>query len=553
MTTYNTQQLQEIDGLHHIHPFTDHKALMEKGTRVITKADGVYLWDSDGNKILDGMAGLWCVNIGYGRQELVDAATNQMRELPYYNNFFQTTHPPAIELSKVLVDISPPQFNHVFFTNSGSEANDTMVRMVRHFWSLEGKPEKTVIISRENAYHGSTMGALTFMGIKDRRDPFGPLIPKVKFIKYNEEEDLNKMREEAKILKKPFRYNRMWREKNSKDAPQNIKPVIRIKSPIKGETIIEDIIQGTIKVSNQEIDDFIILRSDGTPTYMLSVVVDDYDMKVTHLIRGHDHLTNTFRQNVIYEAMQWNKPITAHIPLILGSDGSKMSKRHGAIDVEEYKIKGILPNALINYMLRLGWSHGDDEIISLENAIKWFSLEKIGKSPAKFDNEKLISVNSHYIKELNNDEIIKFLESYYISKYKIKIDEISIKRLNLGLDDIKSRSRDLNQLAEMSLFYCSKFPLSISKKAQKYIKKVDKTIFKDLLVVLGNTENDFKKQKIEEIMSKFLIEKGLKLSDIIQYIRAMITGLDVSPRIYDIMEILGFLEIKKRIENFIHG
>ena len=367
------------------------------------------------------------------------------------------------------------------------------------------------------------------------------------------EEDLNKMREEAKILKKPFRYNRMWREKNSKDAPQNIKPVIRIKSPIKGETIIEDIIQGTIKVSNEEIDDFIILRSDGTPTYMLSVIVDDYDMKVTHLIRGHDHLTNTFRQNVIYEAMQWNKPITAHIPLILGSDGSKMSKRHGAIDVEEYKTKGILPNALINYMLRLGWSHGDDEIISLENAIKWFSLEKIGKSPAKFDNEKLISVNSHYIKELNNDEIIKFLESYYISKYKIKIDEISIKRLNLGLDDIKSRSRDLNQLAEMSLFYCSKFPLSISKKAQKYIKKVDKTIFKDLLVVLGNTENDFKKQKIEEIMSKFLIEKGLKLSDIIQYIRAMITGLDVSPRIYDIMEILGFLEIKKRIENFIHG
>ena len=367
------------------------------------------------------------------------------------------------------------------------------------------------------------------------------------------EEDLNKMREEAKILKKPFRYNRMWREKNSKDAPQNIKPVIRIKSPIKGETIIEDIIQGTIKVSNEEIDDFIILRSNGTPTYMLSVVVDDYDMKVTHLIRGHDHLTNTFRQNVIYEAMQWNKPVTAHIPLILGSDGSKMSKRHGAIDVEEYKTKGILPNALINYMLRLGWSHGDDEIISLENAIKWFSLEKIGKSPAKFDNEKLISVNSHYIKELNNDEIIKFLESYYISKYKIKIDEISIKRLNLGLDDIKSRSRDLNQLAEMSLFYCSKFPLSISKKAQKYIKKVDKRVFKDLLIVLENIENDFKKQKIEEIMSKFLTEKGLKLSDIIQYIRAMITGLDVSPRIYDIMEILGFKEIKKRIESFING
>jgi putrescine aminotransferase len=166
MASYNTQQLQDIDGQHHIHPFTDHKALMEKGTRIITRADGVYLWDSDGNKILDGMAGLWCVNVGYGRQELVDAATNQMQELPYYNNFFQTTHPPAIELSKALVDISPPQFNHVFFTNSGSEANDTVVRMVRHFWALEGKPEKTVIISRENAYHGSTVAGSSLGGMK---------------------------------------------------------------------------------------------------------------------------------------------------------------------------------------------------------------------------------------------------------------------------------------------------------------------------------------------------------------------------------------------------
>ena len=367
------------------------------------------------------------------------------------------------------------------------------------------------------------------------------------------EDDLNKMREDAKILKKPFRYNRMWRDKNPNDAPKGVNPVIRIKAPTKNETVINDIIQGTIKVSNEEMDDFIIMRSDGTPTYMLSVVVDDHDMNVTHIVRGHDHLTNTFRQNIIYDAMKWGKPKTAHIPLILGSDGSKMSKRHGAIDVEEYKNKGILPNALINYMLRLGWSHGDDEIISLENAIKWFSLEKMGKSPAKFDYDKLISVNSHYILELKNDEIIKFLKNYYDKKYNIKLDAASIDRLNLGLNDIKSRSRDLNQLAEMSLFYCTKFPLTISKKAEKYIKKADKGIFKELLIVLKNIENDFKKQKIEEIIAKFLIEKGLKLSDIIQYIRAMITGLDVSPRIYDIMEILGYQEMKKRIENFING
>ena len=367
------------------------------------------------------------------------------------------------------------------------------------------------------------------------------------------EDDLKKMREEAKILKKPFRYNRTWRDKDAKDAPKDINPVIRIKAPIEGESIIDDIIQGSITVSNEEMDDFIIVRSDGTPTYMLSVVVDDHDMNVTHIVRGHDHLTNTFRQNIIYKSMGWDAPKTAHIPLIHGSDGSKMSKRHGAIDVEEYKNNGILPDALINYMLRLGWSHGDDEIISLKNAIKWFKLEKIGKSPAKFDNDKLISVNSHYIKELDNNKIIVFLKTYYEKKYKIKFDKDSTERLNLGLEDIKSRSRDLIQLAEMSLFYCSKFPISISKKADKYIKKVDKNIFKDLLEALKVIENNFTKQEIEKIIANFLSKKGLKLSDIIQYIRAMITGLDVSPRIYDIMEILGFVEIKKRIEYFING
>ena len=175
MPSYNTERLQNLDGQHHIHPFTDHKALMEKGVRIITKADGVYLWDSDGNKILDAMAGLWCINVGYGRKELADTAYEQLRELPYYNNFFQTTHPPAIELSKTLVDISPSQFNHVFFTNSGSEAIDTVVRMVRYYWALEGKPEKTVIISRENAYHGSTVAGSSLGGMKLMHEQGGTL------------------------------------------------------------------------------------------------------------------------------------------------------------------------------------------------------------------------------------------------------------------------------------------------------------------------------------------------------------------------------------------
>mgnify|MGYP000512312815 FL=1 len=181
MPAYNTKQLQEIDGQHHLHPFTDHKDLMEKGSRVITKAEGVYLWDSDGNKIIDGMAGLWCINVGYGRRELADIAHRQMLELPYYNNFFQTTHPPAIELSKALVDISPAQFNYVFFTNSGSEANDTVVRIVRHYWALEGKPEKTVIISRENAYHGSTVAGSSLGGMKWMHDQ-GGILPDIEHI-----------------------------------------------------------------------------------------------------------------------------------------------------------------------------------------------------------------------------------------------------------------------------------------------------------------------------------------------------------------------------------
>ena len=175
MGTFNTKQYQKIDGQHHLHPFTDTKSLMAKGSRIITRAEGVYLWDSDGNKILDGMAGLWCVNIGYGRRELVDIAQQQMSELPYYNNFFQTTHPPAVELSKALVDISPPQYNHVFFTNSGSEANDTVVRMVRYYWSLLGKPDKTVIISRENAYHGSTIAGSSLGGMQAMHDQGGIL------------------------------------------------------------------------------------------------------------------------------------------------------------------------------------------------------------------------------------------------------------------------------------------------------------------------------------------------------------------------------------------
>ena len=326
-------------------------------------------------------------------------------------------------------------------------------------------------------------------------------------------EELEEMREKARLQKKPFRYDRKWRDKDLHDAPKDVKPVIRIKSKMNGSTLIKDIIQGDINVSNEEIDDFIILRSDETPTYMLSVVIDDYDMKITDIIRGHDHLTNTFRQNVIYEALNWEKPTYAHIPLI----------------------------------------HGADEIISIKNAVKWFKIEKVGRSPAKFNQDKLINLNSYYLKKIDNNKIIQYLQNYYEKNYNFKIDNTSIKRLNNGLDGIKERSRDLNQLAEMAIFYCSKFPLNISSKAEKLLKKIDKTIIKELIVEFKKIEESFIKSKIEVIMDKFLKEKGLKLSDIIQYIRALLTGLDVSPRVYDVMEILGYNEVNNRINRVING
>ena len=204
-------------------------------------------------------------------------------------------------------------------------------------------------------------------------------------------------------------------------------------------------------------------------------------------------------------------------------------------------------------MLRLGWSHGDDEIISIKNAVKWFKIEKVGRSPAKFNQDKLINLNSYYLKKIDNNKIIQYLQNYYEKNYNFKIDNTSIKRLNNGLGGIKERSRDLNQLAEMAIFYCSKYPLNISSKAEKLLKKIDKTIIKELIIEFKKIEENFTKSKIEVIMDKFLKEKGLKLSDIVQYIRALLTGLDVSPRIYDVMEILGYIEVNNRVNRVING
>ena len=227
---------------------------------------------------------------------------------------------------------------------------------------------------------------------------------------YCSPEELEKMREEARAKNLPAGYDGRWRDRDASEAPPGIPPVIRFKAPREGETVIEDQVQGTVRLQNNQLDDMVLLRADGTPTYMLSVVVDDHDMEITHIIRGDDHLTNAFRQYHLYDAMGWTVPVFAHIPLIHGPDGAKLSKRHGALGAEAYREMGFLPEAMRNYLLRLGWAHGDDEVIPTEKAIEWFDLPAIGRSPSRFDVAKLTNLNAHYMREAEDNRLVDLIE-----------------------------------------------------------------------------------------------------------------------------------------------
>ena len=365
---------------------------------------------------------------------------------------------------------------------------------------------------------------------------------------YSTPEELKAMREEAIKNKLPPKYNGYWRERDLKLAPSGVKPVIRIKSPIKGKTILKDLIQGTIEVSNSELDDFIIIRSDGTPTYMLSVVVDDYDMKISHIIRGHDHLTNTLRQQHIYNALGWNIPIHAHIPLIHGSDGSKLSKRHGALGIEAYNEQGFLVNTMLNYLLRLGWSHGDEEIISIENAIKWFNVESIGKSPAKFDIERLNSLNSHYINVMGDSEVIKIITDSYAKKGEI-IQKDKLHILKNGIKGLKSRARTTVELTNMSSFYIEETPISLDEKSKKILTDQNCILIKEYVIYLELIKN-WNEKSIEENIKSFCNDKKINLGKLAQPLRAALTGKSVSPGLYEVILALGKTETINRINVF---
>ena len=366
---------------------------------------------------------------------------------------------------------------------------------------------------------------------------------------YCSQAELEEMRETARAEGRSATYNRRWRDRDPSEVPKGVEPVVRIKAPLEGEVVLHDEVQGDVTVSCENLDDFIILRSDGTPTYMLSVVVDDHDMGITHVIRGDDHLNNAFRQNIIYEAMGWDKPVYAHLPLILGPDGAKLSKRHGAQSVEEYKDMGYLPEAMRNYLLRLGWSHGDDEIIPTDQAIEWFNLEHIGKSASRFDFGKLESLNAHYIKQSDDQRLIELVTPFLANRHNLDIndDETAQKRLTLGMGELKDRAKTLLQLADEAAFYAKRIPYEFDEKASNMLSTDAVEVLDLLLARLESTGNFTHVDVQESCMAVAEQIRDGKLGKVAMPLRAALTGTTVSPSIFHAAEILGREETLDRL------
>jgi len=361
-------------------------------------------------------------------------------------------------------------------------------------------------------------------------------------------DELTEMRELARSEGRSMRYDGRWRERDPAEAPAGVDPVVRLKAPMDGETVIEDLVQGQVRVENAQMDDMVLLRGDGTPTYMLAVVVDDHDMEVTHVIRGDDHLTNAFRQVQLYRALGWDIPAFAHIPLIHGPDGAKMSKRHGALGVDAYCDQGFLPEALRNYLLRLGWSHGDEEIISTDQAIEWFNLDAVGKSAARFDFAKLTNINGQYIRTGDNGELTELVLGDLAKMLDGKLAKEASVRLNKGMGQLKERAKTVIELTENAKFFVEIRPLSMTEKAAKLL---DPETRDHLSVIRGQLDglSVWTVESLEQQVKEFAESAGLKLGKVAQPLRAALTGTTVSPGIFDVMEILGRDETLGRIDD----
>jgi len=369
------------------------------------------------------------------------------------------------------------------------------------------------------------------------------------YLCYTSAEELEEMRSEAEKKGEVFRFKSSWRDKAQSQASV-VKPVIRIKAPLEGEIVIKDLVQGEVRVSCKEIDDLVMLRGDGTPTYMLAVVVDDHDMEITHIIRGDDHFTNAFRQKIIYDSMGWSVPQFAHIPLIHGADGAKMSKRHGATSVIEYQQMGYLPEAMRNYLLRLGWSHGDAEIISDAQAIEWFNLEKVGKSPARFDFVKLNHVNKHYLEKKTDEELFNLLFETKNANWLVAIENSSeearhrikkaIRFLRVGAGTLDELSARVEPYGDKT---CSNFG-----EAQAIID--EKKIILQKLLQNFEELDVFDHDGIKNSLNNFAIKEGIKIKDFGPVLRLVLTfSSSSSGGIFDVIEVLAKEEVVKRINN----
>ena len=354
---------------------------------------------------------------------------------------------------------------------------------------------------------------------------------------YMTQEELAAQREEAQKARKTFRIHSPWRDVVEEQG----KPfVIRLKAPQEGETVIDDQVQGRVTVQNGEIDDFVLLRSDGSPTYMLAVVVDDHDMGVTHVIRGDDHLNNAFRQLAIIRAMGWPEPVYAHVPLIHGQDGAKLSKRHGSLGVDSYRDElGYLPEAVVNYLLRLGWGHGDDEIISRAQAIEWFDLDHVGKSPSRFDFKKLENLNGHYIREADDERLAELVAQRMNNAGDPEL-------LVRAMPELKARAHNLNQLAEGAAFLFAARPITIDPGAAQLLDADGRSLLGRAHAALAQLA-DWEHDTLDAAVRNVADAAGVKLGKLAQPLRAALTGKTTSPGIFDVLMLLGRDESLARI------
>lgn len=366
---------------------------------------------------------------------------------------------------------------------------------------------------------------------------------------YATAQELEQMREQQRAARQPIRYDRRWRDRDPAEAAEGAPYVVRLRAPLEGETTISDRVQGNVTVQNAEIDDFVLLRSDGTPTYMLSVVVDDYDMGITHIIRGDDHLNNAFRQLALIRALGWQEPVYAHVPLIHGTDGAKLSKRHGAMGVDAYRDEmGMLPEAVSNYLLRLGWGHGDEEMISRERAVELFDLDGVGRSPSRFDMKKLENLNGHYIREADNARLAGLAAPRVANDLGRALTSEELALLTLAMESLKPRAKNINELAEGSMFLFKNRPLDLDEKAARLLDDPARALIGKTRAALFDLQ-DWSITALEEKVRSVAEDAEIGLGKVAQPLRAALTGRTTSPGIYDVLFFLGKDESLARLSD----